>query len=85
MKKTVRKTSGLVLIAIGLLAIPIPVIPGIPLIAAGALLLGADRSLFSACRTRLQKLQIWRKNKNENELPDVPAGTASHESARHNN
>lgn len=50
------------LIAVGLVAIPIPVIPGIPLIAAGAAMLGSDHPLVRSCRTWLQNTWI-RKEK----------------------
>jgi hypothetical protein len=59
------------LIAAGLVAIPIPVIPGIPLIAAGAAMLGSDHPLVRSCRTWLQRRGIWRQERNKNELSNV--------------
>jgi uncharacterized protein YqgC (DUF456 family) len=47
----IRKGCGMALIAAGLVAVPIPVIPGIPLIAAGAALLGSDHPPVRSCRT----------------------------------
>ena len=59
------------LIAAGLVAIPIPVIPGIPLITAGAAMLGSDHPLVRSCRTWLQRRGIWRQERNKNELSNV--------------
>jgi uncharacterized protein YqgC (DUF456 family) len=59
------------LIAAGLVAIPIPVMPGIPLIAAGAAMLGSDHPLVRSCRTWLQRRGIWRQERNKNELSNV--------------
>lgn len=54
----IRNTWGIVLIAAGLLAIPIPVIPGTPLIAAGMILLGSEHPVVRACRSWLQTPQV---------------------------
>lgn len=39
MKGLPRKAGGILLIVAGLVAIPVPILPGLPLIAAGAALL----------------------------------------------
>jgi hypothetical protein len=67
----IRKAGGMALIAAGLVAIPIPVIPGIPLIAAGAAMLGSDHPLVRSWRTWLQRRGIWRQERNKNELSNV--------------
>ena len=54
MLPTIRRACGIVLIAAGVLAIPIPVIPGIPLIAAGAAMLGSDHPVVRSGRGWLQ-------------------------------
>jgi Putative transmembrane protein (PGPGW) len=71
MAAAIRKGCGLALIVAGLVAIPIPVIPGIPLIAAGAAMLGSDHPLVRSCRTWLRDLGIWRQERNQNKLSNV--------------
>ena len=71
MLTAIRRTCGIVLIAAGVLAIPIPVIPGIPLIVAGAAMLGSDHPLVRSCRRWLQERGIWRQERNQNELSNV--------------
>lgn len=64
----IRGICGIVLIAAGVLAVPIPVIPGIPLIVAGAAMLGSDHPLVRSGRTWLQHHGIARQERNRNEL-----------------
>lgn len=45
MRDAARKITGYLLIAVGMVAIPVPVIPGIPLIAAGMAMLGSNHAL----------------------------------------
>ena len=45
-----RQLCGYTLIAVGLVAMPLPVVPGIPLLLAGAALLGRDHRLVRAFR-----------------------------------
>jgi hypothetical protein len=71
MAVTIRKGCGMALIVAGLVAIPIPVIPGIPLIAAGAAMLGSDHPLVRSCRAWLRNRGIWREERNHNELSNV--------------
>jgi hypothetical protein len=47
------------LVAVGLLAIPIPVIPGTALIAAGAAMIGSDHPFVRTFRAWLQRRGIW--------------------------
>jgi hypothetical protein len=61
----------MLLIAAGVLAIPIPVIPGIPLIMAGAAMLGRDHPLVRSGRTWLQNQGVLAQERNQNELPNV--------------
>ncbi|MBS1856161.1 MAG: hypothetical protein JST11_12410 [Acidobacteria bacterium] len=67
----IRRTCGIVLIAVGVLAIPIPVIPGIPLIAAGAAMLGRDHPLIRSGRAWLEDRGILTQARNKNELSNV--------------
>ncbi len=57
MLMAIRRICGIVLIAAGVLATPIPVIPGIPLIVAGAAMLGSDHPLVRSGRNWLKNLQ----------------------------
>ena len=59
MMATLRKACGMILIVAGLLALPIPVIPGCPFIAAGAALLGNDHPLVRSGRIWLQNRGWW--------------------------
>jgi uncharacterized protein YqgC (DUF456 family) len=60
MPVNLRNVFGYLLIAMGFIAIPIPIVPGSPLIAAGMALLGRDHSAIRSCRTWLQR-QGWLK------------------------
>ncbi len=71
MLAALRRTSGIVLIAAGVLAIPIPVIPGIPLIVAGAAMLGSNHPLIRSGRSWLQNRGILKEERNQNELSNV--------------
>ena len=55
-----RNLFGYLLIAIGLIAVPVPIVPGSLLMAAGAALLGSDHPAIRPCRMWLQK-QGWLK------------------------
>jgi hypothetical protein len=56
-----RQTCGIALIASGIAGILLPVIPGIPLLAAGVALLGTDHALVRPCLTWLRKRGILRE------------------------
>ena len=71
MTGTLRKVCGIALIVVGLVAVPVPIIPGLPLIAAGAAMLGSDHSIVRSCRTWLRNRGIWRQERNQNELSNV--------------
>jgi hypothetical protein len=62
---------GIVLIAAGVLAIPIPVIPGIPLIVAGAAMLGSDHPRVHSGWSWLRSRGILTQERNQNELSNV--------------
>jgi precorrin-3B methylase len=47
-----------VLIVAGLVAIPVSVVPGIPIIAAGAAMLGSDHPFVRSGRGLLQNLRL---------------------------
>ncbi|MBI5083170.1 MAG: hypothetical protein HZB13_01025 [Acidobacteria bacterium] len=61
----------MLLIAAGVVAIPLPVIPGIPLIAAGAAMLGSDHPLVRSGRTWMRSRGLLAQERNQNELPDM--------------
>lgn len=42
---TIRNALGVLLVVAGLVAVPIPIIPGLPMIAAGSALLGRGHPL----------------------------------------
>jgi uncharacterized protein YqgC (DUF456 family) len=61
MSSKLRHAFGILLIAVGLLAVPIPILPGIPIIAVGAALLGSRHPLIRSCRMWLQKRGFFKK------------------------
>ena len=58
MSNALRTTGGVILVLIGLIAMPLPVLPGIPIVAAGIALLGANHPAVRACRARLEKAGV---------------------------
>lgn len=46
-----RNVCGIALIVAGLVAMPIPILPGIPLVVAGAAMLGSRHPLIRRVRT----------------------------------
>jgi hypothetical protein len=50
-----RNATGYALISFGIAGVLLPVIPGIPLIIAGAAVLGKDHRLVRSCRSWLAK------------------------------
>jgi uncharacterized protein YqgC (DUF456 family) len=71
MLPAIRRACAIVLIATGVLAIPIPVMPGVALIAAGAAMLGSDHPLVRSGRTWLRKLGILTQERKQDELSNV--------------
>ena len=71
MPAAIRRACGIVLIAAGAVAIPIPVIPGIPRIVAGAALLGSDHPLIRSGRAWLQNRGILTQERNKHELSNM--------------
>lgn len=67
----IRTSCGIVLIAAGLLAIPIPVIPGVPLIVAGAAMLGSNHPLVRYCWKWLHEKGIWKQQRKPDDLSSV--------------
>ena len=65
---TLRSMGGVTLIGLGLLATVVPIIPGIPLIIAGAALAGPKHPLVRAARERLKR---WRSRSTEREEKDL--------------
>jgi hypothetical protein len=55
MHPSLRNAFGMVLIAAGIIVVPIPILPGLPLIAAGAALLGSHHPLIRTAVTWLRK------------------------------
>jgi hypothetical protein len=50
-----RNATGIALIAIGIVAVPLPLVPGSPMIAAGAALLGPQHPLIVNCKAWLRR------------------------------
>ena len=71
MRDTVRRVVGYVLIVAGMVAIPFPVIPGIPLVAAGVAMLGSDHTLVRSGWRWLRNRGIVRDERTRNELPNM--------------
>lgn len=69
MPETRRKTWGIVLIVLGLVAMPIPVLPGIPLIVAGVAMIGPEHPAVRACRTWLKNRGILPGRVRDEPLP----------------
>ncbi len=55
MSERLREISGLTLVAVGIAGCLLPLLPGIPLILAGAALLGTDHALVRRTRGWLEK------------------------------
>jgi uncharacterized protein YqgC (DUF456 family) len=55
MTARLREISGLALVAAGIAGCLLPIIPGIPLIIAGAAVLGTDHTLVRRSRNWLEK------------------------------
>ena len=71
MRDAARKIAGFVFIVAGLVAMPVPVIPGIPLIAAGVAMLGSDNTLVRTGWTWLRNRGIMKNERTKNELPSM--------------
>ena len=71
MSATIRTACGVVLIVAGLVGMLLPILPGIPLIVAGAAMLGSDHPLVRIGRNWLERRGLWRKERKPNELPNV--------------
>ena len=54
MPLVVRNALGILLIVLGILALPVPVVPGLPIIAAGAAVLGPCHPLVMSFRKWLK-------------------------------
>ena len=71
MRAGMLRALGIGLIAAGLAAIPIPVLRGLPLIAAGAAMLGGEHPLVRAGKDWLGKRGIRIPERNPNELSNM--------------
>lgn len=67
MTPTIRKLSGVGLITIGLLGLLLPLLPGIPLIVAGLIMLEINHPLVHACRDWLEARGIRKKKPPEDQ------------------
>jgi uncharacterized protein YqgC (DUF456 family) len=56
--KTVRRILGVALIVTGVIGLLLPIIPGIPLLLAGAALVGPDHPWI---RPLVARLRVWRQ------------------------
>ena len=54
MSATLRQAGGWLLIAIGVAGCVLPIIPGVPILAAGVALVGLDHPLIRRCRDWLR-------------------------------
>lgn len=55
MTPAVRNVCGIALIGVGIIAMPLPILPGIPIVLAGVALLGREHPLVSRCVRWLPK------------------------------
>ena len=69
-----REIGGYVLISIGVTGLLVPVIPGIPLIAAGVGVLGTDHVFVRRWRTRLEEKGVLKAHQDKkSKAPSDPA------------
>jgi uncharacterized protein YqgC (DUF456 family) len=59
MKSTLRIAGAWTLIVIGVAGCLLPIIPGLPILAAGVAMLGKDHWLVRNCGEWLRKKGIW--------------------------
>lgn len=52
-----RRITGIVLIVVGLILMPVPIVPGIPVVLVGLAMLGSDHPL-------LRSIKTWAHNRN---------------------
>ncbi len=71
MRKVARRIAAYVLIVAGIVAVPVPVIPGIPLIAAGVAMLGRDHALVRSGWVWLCNRGIVNDERTKNEMPTI--------------
>jgi uncharacterized membrane protein YbaN (DUF454 family) len=60
MWRTIRVTAGVTLIALGVIGMLLPVLPGIPLLIAGMALVAPDHPAIRRLRERLKR---WRQGR----------------------
>jgi uncharacterized protein YqgC (DUF456 family) len=58
-----REICGIGLVAIGVLGLLLPVLPGIPIIVAGVALLGTRHPAVRSARVWLRKKGLWKRQK----------------------
>ena len=63
-----RKACGIGLIVAGLVAIPLPILPGLPLVLAGAAMLGIEHPAIRWCRQWLRNKGIKVLERKQDEL-----------------
>ena len=64
-----RQLSGAFLVGLGVLGLILPLIPGLPLLAAGAALLKIEVPYLSGCNARIA--QWWKKKNNKEKKHDL--------------
>ena len=62
MLRQFRMMAGLILVAVGLVGLLLPIVPGIPLLIAGVALVGTNHRWIRPVLNRLEK---WRASKKE--------------------
>jgi len=63
MSINLRSALGILLIIFGVIAVPVPVLPGLPLVVAGTALLGHQHPLVRPWRTWLTRKGVLREGK----------------------
>jgi len=55
----VRKMCGIALMVVGIIAMPVPLVPGLPLVMAGAAMYGSEKPVIQTCRAWLRTGRDW--------------------------
>jgi uncharacterized membrane protein YbaN (DUF454 family) len=65
MSANLRSTIGVLPIVLGLIAVPVPVLPGLPLLAAGTALLGNQHPLVRPWRVWLIRREFLKEGREQ--------------------
>jgi uncharacterized protein len=75
MKERLRIAGAWGLIVLGVAGCVLPIIPGIPILAAGVAMLGKDHWLVRRCGEWLRKKGIWPRPGRNDQVPNVQCRT----------